>query len=134
MAVRGADKVKRNMKLVEDKMGDPSIRLAALKAAAFPLHGMVRRTAPRQMGDYARSINIGVLSMNPPLVGVGTDRPQALRLEFGFSGADALGRFFDQAPKPHWRPAIKTSKPQMQNEFSKAMAHVLKAATARFTT
>jgi len=35
---------------------------------------------------------------------VGTDAPYARRLEYGFSGADSLGRVYHQAPDPRWRP------------------------------
>lgn len=38
---------------------------------------------------------------------VGTDRPQARRLEFGFFGMDALGRHYEQRPYPHVQPALQ---------------------------
>ena len=37
---------------------------------------------------------------------VGTNAPQARRLEFGFTGSDALGRVHRQAPLPHVQPAV----------------------------
>ncbi len=36
---------------------------------------------------------------------VGTDAPQANRLEYGFFGVDSLGLSFSQPPKPHIQPA-----------------------------
>lgn len=54
-------------------------------------------------GDYNRSITarVGVLWGD-----VGTDKPQGRRLEFGFEGVDALGRYYDQPPYPHFGPAL----------------------------
>lgn len=37
---------------------------------------------------------------------LGTDRPQGRRLEFGFTGIDSIGRYYDQPPFPHVGPAI----------------------------
>jgi hypothetical protein len=34
------------------------------------------------------------------------DSPQTRRLEYGFSGADSLGRQYTQPPFPHMRPAL----------------------------
>ena len=58
-------------------------------------------------GDYRRSIS----QTNSRATGVATstvytNAPQGLRLEYGFVGADALGRVYHQPPYPHWRPAI----------------------------
>jgi hypothetical protein len=36
---------------------------------------------------------------------VGTNAPQARRLEYGFSGPDRLGRVYDDPPRPHVGPA-----------------------------
>lgn len=36
---------------------------------------------------------------------VGFRPPYARRIEFGFVGADSLGRVYNQAPKPYMRPA-----------------------------
>ena len=40
---------------------------------------------------------------------VGTNKPQARRLEFGFVGPDRLGRVYHQAPRPHVAPAIEAT-------------------------
>ena len=42
---------------------------------------------------------------------VGTNQPQALRLEYGFVGTDILGRVYDQPPYPHVGPALETIRP-----------------------
>lgn len=41
----------------------------------------------------------------------GTDKPQARRLEWGFTGVDSLGRYFDQAPRPHVGRALDVVEP-----------------------
>lgn len=38
---------------------------------------------------------------------VGTDKPQARRLEDGYVGIDRLGRHYHQPAFPHWRPGIR---------------------------
>jgi len=42
---------------------------------------------------------------------VGTNRPQARRLEMGFYGRDSLGRMYHQQPYPHLGPAMDTVTP-----------------------
>ena len=37
---------------------------------------------------------------------VGTDKIQGYRLEYGFNGADSLGRVYSQPPNPHVEPAV----------------------------
>lgn len=37
---------------------------------------------------------------------VGSEAPQAARLEFGFKGFDSLGRYYDQKPLPHYSRAL----------------------------
>ncbi len=41
---------------------------------------------------------------------VSNEKPQALRLEFGFVGYDALGRYYNQPPFPHMRPAFEETR------------------------
>lgn len=85
--------------------------------------GVVRRASlprtgppgPRlQTGNYVRSINLRV-----DLAGitggaaatVGTNAPQARRLELGFNGTDSAGRRYHQPPYPHWGPALDEIAP-----------------------
>lgn len=64
-------------------------------------------------GDYVRS---WTTTRRPGPGGgqasvVGTNKPQARRLEFGFIGADSLGRVYNQPPYPHLGPAVDATKP-----------------------
>lgn len=50
---------------------------------------------------------------------VGTDRPQANRLEYGFVGTDSLGRQYDQQPYPHHGPAVDVMEPVFEAAMDK---------------
>lgn len=58
-------------------------------------------------GDYRGSWRVEpvVQSAQITSLSVGTDRPQANRLEYGFIGTDSLGRTYHQDPLPHLGPA-----------------------------
>ncbi|MFI6054079.1 HK97 gp10 family phage protein [Streptomyces violascens] len=63
-------------------------------------------------GDYRRSWTHTVQTSGQTVVGtVGTNKPQARRLEYGFVGADSLGRVYDQQPYPHVGPAVAEVRP-----------------------
>lgn len=42
-----------------------------------------------------------------------TRHPAARRLEYGFVGLDSMGRLYNQAARPHVRPAIADTKEQI---------------------
>ncbi|WP_164835787.1 HK97 gp10 family phage protein [Actinacidiphila soli] len=64
-------------------------------------------------GDYRRSwtheVHVGGDAVTAI---VGTNKPQALRLEFGYVGTDSLGRVYDQQPYAHVGPAVERVGPQ----------------------
>ncbi|WP_432034427.1 HK97 gp10 family phage protein [Streptomyces antibioticus] len=63
-------------------------------------------------GDYRRSWTHEVSSDGVSVTAVvGTNRPQARRLEFGFVGQDSLGRVYNQPPFPHVGPAVEEIRP-----------------------
>lgn len=73
-------------------------------------------------GNYRRSVQVthdGLESI------VGTNAPQARRLEYGFRGTDSRGRAYDQRPYPHWEPANKIVQPTLQSEIAKALMEAL---------
>lgn len=74
-------------------------------------------------GDYRRSINRRTAKRLTGSVGqVGTDKPQANRLEHGFTGTDSLGRSYDQPPFPHFGPALDTVGPMYEAAILAVMA------------
>lgn len=70
---------------------------------------------PRNItGDYVRSWTHRIVDNGRQVSGtVGTNKPQARRLEHGFTGADRLGRVYNQPPYPHVLPAMQATEPQM---------------------
>ncbi|MEU3559666.1 hypothetical protein [Kitasatospora sp. NPDC006786] len=77
-----------------------------------------------QTGDYRRSWTTEVHATPAGVEAiVGTARPQAARLEYGFSGADSLGRVYHQPPFPHVGPAVQRVEPL----FVAGMARVAEA-------
>jgi hypothetical protein len=65
-----------------------------------------------QTGNYVRSIGLQVgLSAGGPVAAVGSNAPQARRLELGFVGTDSLGRRYAQPPYPHYSPALDEITP-----------------------
>lgn len=72
-------------------------------------------------GDYRRSWTKRKVKGG---YSVGTNRPQARRLEYGFYGRDSLGRFYQQQPYPHLEPAVEETNPY----FLARMSAVVDAA------
>jgi len=75
-------------------------------------------------GDYRRSWTAEFTRKNGNAASqVGTNKVQGRRLEFGFVGADSLGRIYNQPPYEHLQPAIDVIEPL----FYAAMSTYLKA-------
>ncbi|MEV0438410.1 hypothetical protein AB0I84_13970 [Streptomyces spectabilis] len=63
-------------------------------------------------GDYRRSWAHEITSNGATVQAVvGTNKPQGRRLEYGFVGADSLGRIYNQPPFPHVGPAVEEIRP-----------------------
>jgi len=56
---------------------------------------------------------------------LGTDAPQGRRLEFGFVGADSLGRQYAQPPFPHVQPALPFIGATLMAQMRLALSEVL---------
>lgn len=67
---------------------------------------------PVDTGQYRNSIRADkpISENGGPVCYVGSPMPQTRRLEFGFVGPDKLGRAYNQAPRPHWRPTFDLNK------------------------
>lgn len=71
------------------------------------------RPGPRVVtGDYNRSwsLQLGIVNGGAAAV-AGTNADQGRRLELGFVGEDALGRYYDQPPYEHAGPALDETEP-----------------------
>lgn len=96
----------------------------AMKRTALGGQSIVRgkasgRPGPRNItGDYRRSIVGQALQVDRAVFHaiIGSNAPQALRLEFGFVGPDALGRVYNQPPFPHFGPSVGEIGDLAQNE------------------
>ena len=90
---------------------------------AYKLRDEIRRLAPVETGHYRSTINVREVELKSIRSGfeidVFTEHPAARRLEMGFTGVDALGRHYDQAPRPHWRPAEDAIIPQYKQAVEK---------------
>ena len=65
-----------------------------------------------QTGNYVRSIGLQLgFAGGGPTATVGSNAPQARRLELGFNDTDSLGRRYNQPPYPHWGPALDEIAP-----------------------
>lgn len=82
------------------------------------------RPGPRAItGNYRRSISLEVgRSASGTVAIVGTNAPQARRLEFGFVGSDSLGRHYNQPPYPHFEPPLAQTIEQLANALNIAVA------------
>lgn len=82
------------------------------------------RPGPEEVtGEYVDSIYFEVTDQvaaggEGASVDVGSDAPQALRLEYGFVGTDSLGRTYEQPPFPHWQPAMDVVEPEYEEAMT----------------
>jgi hypothetical protein len=60
-------------------------------------------------------------------VHVGTDVPYAARIEYGFVGADSLGRRYHQVARPFARPAFDETRDAVTKEVGEAVKDQLRA-------
>lgn len=98
---------------IMDGFGDLLVKRVQARASGRP--GPERTEEWQRRGrptDYHDSIHKIVEAGDPYVVGVGTNAPQGWRLERGFHGLDAIGRFYDQGPFPHWGPAWDETIPE----------------------
>ncbi|MFE4535801.1 HK97 gp10 family phage protein [Streptomyces scopuliridis] len=71
------------------------------------------RPGPRVItGQYRASWDVRVHSSGGQVTAeVFSDAPQSRRLEYGFVGADSIGRHYRQPPFPHVEPAFRQTQP-----------------------
>ena len=103
----------------------------ALKLAANEYKNDVQAGSPYKTGTLRRSIHVEPVSgiikdgEGRAYVLVGTDLPYARRLEFGFVGPDKLGRVYNQAPRPYFRPPLDNNFEKYKNIYLAAMGESL---------
>lgn len=83
------------------------------------LEAGIKSRAPVKTGDYRRSWST---SISGGTATVGTNKPQARRLEYGFVGTDSAGRHYNQGPRPHVRPAFESVRAGFLADMAKVVS------------
>jgi len=97
----------------------PQAATQAMNRMGLSLQTKIMARAPVDTGAYRNSWSTKAVSTGTSIiVVVGTNAPQARRLEYGFVGADSLGRNYSQAAQPHVEPALV----EMQQEMIDTLA------------
>ena len=131
--VIGAGDLAEKFRTLADDIKGPALE-AATRAAALPVLNQVRITVPEggrtpyKTGTYRRGWHLETVVKTPErcTVIVGNDQPQGPRLEFGFVGADKLGRVYNQAARPHIRPALDENRGAAVAEFRAAVGDIVR--------
>lgn len=106
--------------------GGALLQSAVKRNAAEPRTNERPSTSPEGprllTGHYNRSISrLTTRSASGSRTQVGTNAPQALRLEVGFQGVDAAGRTVDQRAYPHFGPGFDEVAPVFQELVTEAV-------------
>lgn len=128
-----AGEITTNAKAVAAELTARGVRAGVRAYAVTRMYGLLAerrikanasgRPGPRaQTGDYRRSFTTQVSTSRGLVVAVvGTNKAQGRRLEYGFVGADSLGRIYAQPPFPHVVPAFEQTEP----EFLEAITAII---------
>lgn len=98
---------------MKDAMGFLLGEVRSDVSTPFPPASSPGRPPHLRSGDYKRSLQavVGPSRSGKSITGrVGSNSPYGRRLEFGFVGIDSLGRNYNQAARPHLRPAMERHK------------------------
>lgn len=109
--VRGEKEIEAFFRRVPEAVGQ-RVLMTAMKAGALVVRNRVVPIAPFLAGVYRDSIGIDPRPAQLA-VAIGTDLPYGPRLEYGFVGTDSLGRHYNQAARPHFRPGFGQSKDEI---------------------
>lgn len=96
-----------------------------LLAGGWIVASEAKRLARFKTGTLRRSIRAELVE--PGLVIVGTEVAYGRRIEFGFIGADSLGRNYHQAPSPYLRPAFRTKKEEAMDTVKAGIRDVIQS-------
>lgn len=124
------------------------VLLRALVSGGLLIVNEAKRLAPYDTGNLRRSLHVGGEGSSGGLEGnttgtdiggqetgrdwaevsVGTNVEYAARREFGFAGADSLGRVYHDPATPYLRPAAESQKGVAQKEIGAAVRVQLRKA------
>lgn len=139
----GDKELSRQFRRMSDTMRGPTLK-RALVAGALLMVNKAKANAPYKTGNLRRSLHVGgegvggsttgtdiggqVIGRDFVEVKIGTNVRYARRLEFGFAGADRLGRTYNQPARPYLRPAIESEKGAAAREIVDAARDLIRAA------
>lgn len=98
---------------------------AIVEDAALECMNQAKQNAPFRTGTLRRSIH-GDPEDGGLTWAVGTNVEYARRIEFGFVGADRLGRNYNQAPRPYLTPAAENVRPVFMRRMGQAVEKAAK--------
>lgn len=98
--------------------------------AAFIMQEEAKRNAPVKSGALRDSIHTETVTDEPEkqVLKVLPDTPYAARIEFGFVGADSLGRVYNQAPNPYMRSAFDVMKGEATEAIKNGVVETVQGA------
>lgn len=142
--IHGAESLTRKLAALQDATRGRMLERAVV-AGALLVQNSAKVNAPFRTGTLRRSIHIGGhANLNPDGVAgkvsdpeiddnsvavfVGTDVEYARRIEYGFEGADRLGRTFHQPAQAYLRPAVDENRREVVQEIGEALRDLIRAA------
>jgi hypothetical protein len=130
VAVRGANEVAVGFLRTEATTRaatDAVVRRAGVAYVTAVRGRASGRPGPRAItGNYRRSWTSQTRKSAAGTQAVcGTNAPQGRRLEYGFNGADSLGRVYRQPPYPHAGPAFDEVQPRFLAELEAVVGKIL---------
>lgn len=115
--IKGLVEVKAALKTVQREIDMAQTK--AIKLTANEYKNDVQKLAPFKTRTYTRSIHVQMISKDKAVVGSGL--PFAKRLEYGFADTDKLGRVYNQAAQPHFRPAMDDNQSKYKKIYKEAL-------------
>ena len=117
-------------------VSSPAQKRVALQAGIQPILNRVRQAkaaggyTPVLTGTLRRSYFGRIVEVAGGVVAIiGTNLEYAARVEFGFVGADSLGRIFNQSAQPHLRPSFDEKVDEAVAEIADVLVEQLRSAT-----
>lgn len=129
--MRGLDtlslKVKYMIRPVQAALRD------GVEEAAGIFEAAAKEKSPVLSGANRDSISTEVTTDEPEkqVRSIAPHMPYSARLEFGFIGADSLGRVYNQAAQPYMRPAFDENKEAARDAIKDAVLNAAQEAGMR---
>lgn len=116
---------------VQSGLDGSVVRLGTATLGQLKLRASGRPGPRRVTGDYTRKMNMQADHGGAGVeVTIGGNGAQGPRLEFGFNGADSLGRVYHQRPFPHYAPTFAWLNALLPNEVEDVIGQAIGRAGA----